>query len=75
MTDVEDNHGELLNRNGPLFRGVSLSQLEQALSSMPFTTGTNLSNEFGPAIYVTPNLAHAKLYTGKTGAFMVFQQA
>ena len=74
VSDARRDHGDLLNKSGLLFRGLSLIGLEQSLSFfMPVISGTNHTNEFGPSIYVTPELEYAKQYAGMRGAIMVFR--
>lgn len=74
VSDARRDHGDLLNKSGLLFRGLSLIGLEQSLSFfMPVISGANHTNEFGPSIYVTPDLEYAKHYAGLRGAIMVFR--
>lgn len=72
--EMGGDHGDLLNKSGLLLRGLSLIGLEQSLSFfMQAKSGANHTNEFGPSIYVTPALEHAKHYAGLRGAIMIFR--
>lgn len=65
----------LLEKNGLMFMGLSLSNLERCLSFfVPVVCSTNYDNEFGPGMCTTDQFKFAKNYAGVNGAIMVFDK-
>ncbi|PLN86205.1 hypothetical protein BDW42DRAFT_201156 [Aspergillus taichungensis] len=64
-----------LEKNGLMFMGLSLSNLERCLSFfVPVICSNNFDNEFGPGIYTTDQFELAKDYAKVNGAVMVFDK-
>ena len=63
-----------LEKEGLMFRGLSLSGLERCLTLfVPVIHSSNSENEFGPGLYTTDDLELAKVYAGNKGAILVFK--
>ncbi|WEW61691.1 hypothetical protein PRK78_007183 [Emydomyces testavorans] len=74
VAEVQKVFDESFNSKNFLFRGLPLHALEETLVFfIPVLTSQNSDNEFGPGMYTTNQLSHAKDYAGYAGAIMVFK--